>query len=285
MGLAGARALRGRVTQALVVSGAGNRFVIELGAVRAFYDFGLRFDLTVGTSAGSLLAAWMAAAPERLDLVDQLARNAKFSDVFAFNTEVVFKLLGASGLLTNDPLLRLVDRHFPEPLIESFKTPTLLTATDFQTGGTVVFDHGPVRDAIGASTAIPIAVRPVAGLWDGGVGDDTPVDLAVEAGAPVTYAVLAGYGGRLRAPPEGLVNIGVQAWSVAVARKTALDLKAAAGRTVLKVFEPRIAFDVPPWQFSGLGPCIDQAYAWTMEQLRAGAHLQPGSAWIRPPAA
>lgn len=168
MGLAAARALRGRVTQALVLSGAGNRFVIELGAVRAFYDFGLRFDLTVGTSAGSLLAAWMAAAPDRLDLVDQLARNAKFSDVFAFNTEVLFKLLGASGLLTNDPLLRLVDRHFPEALIESFKTPTLLTATDFQTGGTAVFDHGPVRDAIGASTAIPIAVRPVGGLWDGG---------------------------------------------------------------------------------------------------------------------
>lgn len=117
------------------------------------------------------------------------------------------------------------------------------------------------------------------------MGDDTPVDLALEAGAPVTYAVLAGYGGRLSAPPEGLVNIGVQAWSVAVARKTALDLKAAAARTVLKVFEPRIAFDVPPWQFSGLGTYIDQAYAWTTEQLRAGAHLQPGSAWIRPPAA
>lgn len=283
MASAAAQGLRGRVTQALVLSGAGNRFAIELGAVKALHDVGLRFDLTIGSSAGALLAAWMAVAPDRLDLVDQLTRQAKPSDIFSINWGELGKLLGADGLLTNEPLLRLVDRHFPTPLIESFPTPVLITATDFRSGDTVVFNQGPVRTAIGASTAIPVVVRPVQGLWDGGVADDTPVDLAVEAGAPAVYAVLAGYGGQLKTPPAGLINIGVQAWSIAVARKTALDLQAAAGKTVLKVFEPRIAFDLPPWEFSGLGQYIDQAYAWTIEQLRSGAHRSPGSAWIRPP--
>jgi NTE family protein len=277
-----AEALRGKVTQALVLSGAGNRFVIELGVVKAFWDFGLRFDLSVGSSAGSLLAAWMAASPDRLDVVDGLSRRAKFSDIYAFNWEVVYKLAAADGLFTNDPLLRLVDRHFPEPLLESFKTPVLITATDLRTGATVVFSRGSVRDAIGASTAIPAVVKPRKGLVDGGLGDDLPVDLAVDAGAPVVYAVQAGYAGRLDQPPHGLLNIEQQAWSIAVARKTALDLEAAASKTALKLFEPRIAFDLPPWQYSGLGAYIDRAYAWTMEQLAAGKHLAPGSVRIRP---
>jgi NTE family protein len=277
-----AEALRGKVTQALVLSGAGNRFVIELGVVKAFWDFGLRFDLTIGSSSGALLAAWMAAAPERLDVLDGLARRAKFSDVYAFNLEVLYRLGAADGLFTNDPLLNLVDRNFPEPLMESFKTPALITATELRTGATVVFSRGPVREAIGASTAIPVVVKPRNGLVDGGLGDDLPVDLAVDAGVPVVYAVQAGYAGQLDQQPHGLLDIEQQAWTIAVARKTALDLEAAAGKTALKLFEPRLAFNVPPWQYSGLGAYIDQAYAWSMEQLRGGKHLASGSVRLRP---
>ncbi len=277
-----AEALRGRVSQALVLSGANNRFVIELGVVKAFLDYGLRFDLTVGSSAGALLAAWVAAAPDRLDVVERLARGARFFDIFAPNWEVLYRLVWADGLLTNEPLLGLVDRYFPTRNLESFPTPVLITATDLRTGATIVFDRGPVRDAVAASTAIPVIVRPSGDLADGGIGDDVPVDLAVQAGAPVVYAVQAGYSGEMVKAPHGLLDIGQQAWTVLSARKTALDLKAAAAKTALKVFEPRIAFDLPPWRYAGLGRFIDQAYDWTMEQLRVGRHLQSGSAWISP---
>jgi len=276
-----AEALQGRVTQALVLSGAANRFVIELGVVRAFHDYGLRFDLTVGSSAGALLAAWMAIAPDRLDLVDRLARRIGFFEIFAPNWQVLYRLVWADGLLTNEPLLRLVDRYFPKPTLESFPVPVLLTATDLRTGRTVIFDKGPVREAIGASTAIPVIVRSRNGLSDGGLGDDVPVDLAVQTGARTVYAVEAGYSGRLGRTPRGLLNIGQQAWTILSARKTALDLSAAAARTDLKIFDPRIGFDLPPWQYSGLGVYIDRAYEWTMDQLRAGRHLGPGSVHIR----
>jgi len=280
--VAAALALRGRVTQALVLSGAGNRFVIELGVVKAFHDFGLRFELAVGSSAGSILAAWMGADPEHLDVLDGLARRLDFFDFFAPNWEVLYRLAWADGLLTNEPLLRLVDRYFPTPLLERLRIPVLITSTDLKSGDLVVFDRGPVRAAIGASTAIPALVRPPGGLSDGGLADDVPVDLAVQAGAPVVYAVQAGYSGQLGRTPHGLLNIAQQAWTIMSARKTALELEDAAPRTQLKVFEPRLAFDVPPWRYGNLGPYIDAAYAWTMEQLRGGKHLAPGSRWIQP---
>ena len=282
MGVSAAARLRGRVTQALVLSGAGNRFVIELGVVKAFHDFGLRFDLAVGSSAGALLAVWAGAAWDRLDGIDRLARRVRFFDFFAPNWQLLYRLFWADGLFTNAPLLRLVDQNLPGATLESLAIPVLITATDLTTGATVVFDRGPVTEAIAATTAIPVFVRPQRGLADGSLADDVPVDLAVEAGAPVVYAVQAGFSGQLGRPPRGLASIGQQAWTIMSARKNALELADAEPRTHLKVFEPRIAFDVPPWQYNGLGGYIDKAYAWTMEQLHAGRHLVAGSCWIKP---
>ncbi len=266
-----------------MLSGANNRLVVELGVVKAFLDFGLRFDLYVGSSAGSILAAWLGAGEAKLSVLEALVRRGVgFFDLFAPNWELLYRLVWADGIVTNEPLRRLVARALPAPTLDRFATPTLITATDLTSGATVVFDRGPAADAVAASTALPVLVRPRDGLVDGGLGDDVPVDLAVQAGAAVVYAVEAGYGSGMVDAPHGLVRIAEQAWSILAARKTALDLQAAGSRTVLKVFEPRVAFDVPPWQYAGLGQYIDQAYAWTMEQLRAGRQAGAGTAWIRP---
>ena len=46
---------------ALCLSGGGTRGFVHLGVIKALQEYGLNFDYIVGTSAGSLVGAFLAA--------------------------------------------------------------------------------------------------------------------------------------------------------------------------------------------------------------------------------
>ena len=58
---------------AFVLSGAGNRGPLEVGALRALIEAGHQPDLLVGTSAGAINAAYLAAWGVSLETVDRMA--------------------------------------------------------------------------------------------------------------------------------------------------------------------------------------------------------------------
>src|SRR5436305_13788763 len=69
---------------ALVLSGGGAFGAVQVGAIRALYDAGIRPDLFVGCSVGALNAAFVAVDPtlERIAELDALWRRLDRADVF-----------------------------------------------------------------------------------------------------------------------------------------------------------------------------------------------------------
>ena len=69
-------------------------------------------------------------------------------------------------------------------------------ATDFESGGMVVLDHGDLATAIRASMSVPGAFAPVERdgrlLVDGGLVRNLPIDVARQLGADVVVAVNVG---------------------------------------------------------------------------------------------
>jgi NTE family protein len=77
--------------------------------------------------------------------------------------------------------------------IEELSIPIGIVATDLLTGEKVVFQTGPVADAVRASISIPGIFVPEKQngriLVDGGVSDRVPVSVAKEMGADIVIAV------------------------------------------------------------------------------------------------
>src|SRR5262249_5999241 len=93
------------------------------------------------------------------------------------------------GMVDDRLILERLRNAFGDARLESARIPLYLTATDFHTGEQVVFEKGPVVDAIRASIAIPYVFRPWAvegrTLVDGFMSDPMPVGVAIRQGANV----------------------------------------------------------------------------------------------------
>src|SRR5262245_28290116 len=94
----------GRPTVAFVLSGGASLGAIQVGMLRALYERGIAPDLIVGTSAGAMNAAFIAARPQTVATADALAgvwRRLRRGRVFPVNP-----LTGLLGFLgTRDHLV------------------------------------------------------------------------------------------------------------------------------------------------------------------------------------
>ncbi len=166
------------------------------GAVRGFAHLGVWEELaqrgfepccTVGTSAGSIIAALVAARvpPER---VWEKAEEMKWW------TMVRPVSPGRLGFTTLDPLAELL-----EELLGDIKTfadlpiPFACVAFDIEREETVILKEGPVAKAVQASCSVPGLFAPVEWegrlLVDGGVVRNLPVGLLFDLGAKHAIAV------------------------------------------------------------------------------------------------
>ncbi|HSP97257.1 MAG TPA: patatin-like phospholipase family protein, partial [Candidatus Dormibacteraeota bacterium] len=76
------------MTTAFVLSGGGSLGAVQVGMLAALHERGFRPDFLVGTSVGSLNAAYLAAHGFEMATVDRLAnvwRRLRRSDVFPFD--------------------------------------------------------------------------------------------------------------------------------------------------------------------------------------------------------
>ena len=67
---------QGRAKTAFVLSSGASLGAVQVGQLRALVERGIRADLVIGTSVGSLNAAWFAAEPDlpSLDRLEQVWR-------------------------------------------------------------------------------------------------------------------------------------------------------------------------------------------------------------------
>lgn len=176
----------------LVLSGGSARGFAHIGVIRVLEEAGIRADVVVGSSAGSIVGALYASGVPVADM----ERLASEIQGVALEDLGFFRL----GFLSGERLRSYVNRHARRSLIEQFPIPFAAVATDFESGALVAFTHGEVGKAVQASSSIPgvfdavrIRNRPYA---DGGLVSPLPIKTAREMGATHVIAVDVIY------PPE-----------------------------------------------------------------------------------
>ena len=180
---------------ALVIGSGGVKCAAAIGLRRVLEREGIKLDLLVGCSGGSLYAAAHALGMT-LEETEALTRTLWTKEVMAKRDTrallgaafpKVFGFEGAFGMVDDRPLGNALERAFGETRIEDAELPLRIVATDFASGQRAVLDRGPLRDAIRASVAVPFIWKPwpVEGrmLCDGCVSAPMPVDVAIQEGA------------------------------------------------------------------------------------------------------
>lgn len=170
---------------ALVLGGGGCRGYGHLGVMRALEAAGIRPDLVVGSSAGSMVGGLYAAGLRYADL-------ERLSDRLTPNLlrDWIFPKLGLFG---GDGIGRFVRGRVGERDIGSLPIRFAAVATDLQTGEAVVLDRGELGLAVQASSSAPGLLEPVRWngrlLVDGNLAAPVPVHAARRLGARRVIAV------------------------------------------------------------------------------------------------
>lgn len=171
----------------LVLGGGAARGFAHIGVIQALEEAGIRLDLVVGTSAGSVVAALYASGKNGKDLqkVAESMEEASFSDWRL----PFFK----PGVLKGEALSRFISDQVGGRQIQDLPMPLGVVATDLDSGRGVLFQRGDTASAVRASSAIPALFQPVliAGreYVDGGLVAPVPVQFARQMGAQVVIAV------------------------------------------------------------------------------------------------
>ena len=177
----------------LALGGGAARGFAHIGVIQVLEEAGIRPDLVVGTSAGSLVAALYASGRSGAELaVTALAMDESALTDWSFP---------GRGLIRGEGLARYVREQTGNRSIEQMKMPLGIVATDLDSGAGVLFQFGDTGAAVRASSAVPAVFQPVRigsrEYVDGGLVAPVPVRFARQMGAEMVIAV------DISAAPEG----------------------------------------------------------------------------------
>ncbi|NQW92982.1 MAG: patatin-like phospholipase family protein [Polaromonas sp.] len=171
----------------LALGGGAARGFAHVGVIAVLEEAGLKPQLIVGTSAGSLVAALYASGKTSAQL-QQTALNMEEVAI----TDWMLPIIGR-GMFRGDALARYVNELVSSRLIENMAIPLGIVATDLGSGNAVLFQKGDTGTAVRASSAVPAVFVPVKingrDYVDGGLVSPVPVRFARQMGADVVIAV------------------------------------------------------------------------------------------------
>jgi NTE family protein len=216
--------------QALVLSGGGGRGGYELGVYKALAEAGYRPSIISGSSVGAITAAAIASG---LSLPELEAMWEDIGSVRVLRPRTDFWNLGRwTSLVRFEPLRRFLELHIDMDEVHESPIQLRVTAMDVNTGDLVIFRNKDMTvEHLLASAAIPI-LFPIVEIdgrayWDGGIGMNTPIGPAIEAGATSVTAILLS--------PVGVAGLEVprNMWQ-AITRMTELQLLGALKEDIKK---------------------------------------------------
>ena len=171
----------------LALGGGAARGFAHVGVIAVLEEAGLKPQLVVGTSAGSLVAALYASGKTSAQL-QQTALNMEEVAI----TDWMLPIFGR-GMFRGDALARYVNELVAGRLLENMVIPLGIVATDLGNGNAVLFQKGDTGTAVRASSAVPAVFVPVKingrDYVDGGLVSPVPVRFARQMGADVVIAV------------------------------------------------------------------------------------------------
>lgn len=250
---------------AFVLGGGGARGAMQVGALRALFEAGLKPDLLVGTSIGAINATGLAlwgvdlAGIDALERAYQRMQDSKLLDPrllqFAWNavsrsqnhrgSRYAREFLIAEGILT--------DLRFGQ--LKNVRLATV--AADLHTGGPVIYGWDPeqsVMEGVLASIAIPPWFAPIERdsqyIVDGGALSNLPIEPAIRLGATEIIALdlhdSDAYGDVSKTIDPLFTNL----ISAITQRQRSLEMELASARGVSVHYVPlRSTPPVPLWDF------------------------------------
>ena len=168
----------------LAFGGGGTRGFSHLGAIKAFEEFGIKFDFVAGTSAGSLAGAFYAAG-YTYEKMYEVIKNIKESDIR--KNVIPFTTSKADGIG------QVVIKELGDINIEELPIPFAAVAVDIKSTKEVAIAKGNLAKAVMGSCAVPGVFQPVIFddmiLSDGGLQNTIPADIPKLFGCDYVVAV------------------------------------------------------------------------------------------------
>jgi len=180
---------RRKPTVALVLGSGAARGFAHIGVIKSLESQGIRPNMVVGSSAGSVIAALYASGYSGLDL-NRIGLNLDEAAI----ADWAYPFAGRfGGLIKGDALQNMVNREVQNKTIEQMSIPLGIVATELQYGKGILFRRGDTRLAVCASCSVPGVFQPATiqgkEYVDGGLVAPVPVRYAQEMGANFIIAV------------------------------------------------------------------------------------------------
>lgn len=178
-------AVSNRPRLSLVLGGGGLRGYAHIGVLQALDDAGIKPDMVVGTSIGSIIGAAYAAG-NTPGQIWQMATTLRVLSLADLN-------IHGPAFVRGDALANWADKLVGGKTIDRFPVRFAAVATELDLSLPFVITSGDAGQALRASAAIPGVFLPVEShgltLVDGGVSALIPVRAARALGADVVIAV------------------------------------------------------------------------------------------------
>ncbi len=263
------------MTVAFVFSGGASLGSIQAGMLQALEAADIRPDIVLGTSVGAMNAAFVAGGGTADELAD-IWKRLRSSAIFPVNPVLGLQaFLGKKRhFVANDGVKRVLRRNLTFDHIEDADLPLTVMATELQTGAEVRLTSGPAIEAVLASTALPGVFPPItiAGrtLVDGGIANNTPISVAIEAGATDVWVLNVGYSCGLSAPPSSAFGASLHSVGLLVQQRLVIETRNTDYAVPVRLIPPPCPISVQPTDFSQSAELIAAARLGTTQWLGTG---------------
>jgi len=267
-----------------VLGGGGSLGAMQVGMLRALAEAGVRPDLVVGTSVGSLNGAVLALDPD--DAGERLRTTwVHMTRAEAFPGGVVSRVrtlrLTRISLFPNVGLAAIVDDHLgPGTTFDDLSLPLGVVATDVDTAEPRLFTSGDVRPPLLASAAIPGIYPPVEHegrlLYDGGLVANVPIRQALAMGAKSLVVLDCAFPGQIPSPPQTLAEVLMYTAMVSMRNQAVLEAPVAAAEVPVVYLPGPRPVRLSPLDFSRTDELSDSAHEAARCYLRTLSVDGPG---------
>lgn len=168
----------------LCLGGGGTRGFAHIGALKAFEEYGIKFDMVAGCSVGSCVGAMICSGKNFQQIYD-IGKALEVKDIK--KNKIKFMPSGSEGLES------LVSNNIEYKNIEDLPKKLFVVSVDVKTGKEVVFEKGDLAKTVAGSCAVPGVFYAVEygdmTLVDGGVINNIPADVLKRNGCDVIITV------------------------------------------------------------------------------------------------
>lgn len=161
-----------KIKVGIAFGGGGARGFTHLGVIKAFEEFGIKFDCVAGTSVGSIVGAFYAAGYTYKQMYD-IVKNIKEKDI----RKNVIPFTPSK----TDGIGELVINNLGDINIEELPIHFSAVAVDIKSTKEICISKGNLAKAVMGSCAVPGVFQPVVFddmiLCDGGLQNTIPADI------------------------------------------------------------------------------------------------------------